>query len=370
MDFDLSSLLALAATGFLALGLLLYLRQWGRGLTHGGKVDRAAWEMFAAEHGYDYVPDPNRPRFRGVYDGVSFEVSAKIVKVNTRWMRPVTGVRVRNEYANTWVRATHRAALPPGTVIRRKHWGIALGSLLSGHPAISVDEDYHAFFRIECDVPEALRALLAHPDVKKALLAMIADIPEAVVHERAIEAKLSGMASDTSVLGTYLDRVSSVARALREHAPQVDRAQPTDRTPVPLLAAAELPERTESLTSALKRLGTASTRTSASVQASTLKLRPYSYELEVRTVTEGSTRLGVPTGGLMVRGSLARSPWRVEVNFPKEDNEAVRALQPRDRITGLLLVDDLRGVAQVAECTATTPPIVVENAPETRKGAH
>lgn len=367
MDFDASSLLALAATGFMLVGLVLYLRQWGRGLSHGGKIDKAAWEMFAAERGYDYVPDPMRPRFRGVHDGVSFEVAAKIIKVNTRWLRPVTGVRVRGEYANTSIRVAHRAALPPGTVIRRKHWGLTLGSMLSGHPAISVDDDYASAFRVECEVPEALRKLLAEPDVKRALLAMIDDLPNAVVHERAIEAKLTGMASDTSVLDTYLGRVTAVAKAFRAHAPQVDRAAPADRKPVPMVTAADLPERTESLTSALNRLGTASSRTSQSVQASTLKLRPFSYQVDVRTVTEGVTRLGMPTGGLMVRGSLARSPWRVEVNFPPEDNDTVRALKPRDRITGLLLVDDLRGVAQVAECTATTPPIVVEAAPEIRK---
>lgn len=353
MDLDVSALLSLTIAVAVVASFALTMKRWGRSLTHGGRVDRAAWEMYAAEHHHDYTPDPLRPKIRGVHNGVSFEVGAKVVRHRGRRGE-------EREYATTWIRATHRADLPPGTVIRAKSWGLALGSLLAGQRAISVDEDYDEFFRIESSNPPLLRELLSDIEVKRAFLALIADLPEAVVHERAIEADLPGMASDLSVLDAYLDRVAAVGNALRQLAPQVERV--TDKsTPKPLMTAAELPQRTEQLTSVLRRMHSATSRTSASVQASAMKVRPYEYTLEVRAIVEAVSRLGVPTGGRTVRGILEHSEWRAEISFPPEDNALVEELKPRDRITGLALVDDLTVISRRVECTASTPPVLLQS---------
>ncbi len=331
-------------------------RHWGNSLVHGGRVDRAAWEMYAAERGHRYTPDLYRPKLRGVHEGVSFEVTATITRARRR--------RQDYEHATTGIRVTHRAALPPDTTIRRRSWAITLGSLIAGQKAVAIDEDYDDLFWIHTADPETLRALLADPDVKRALLSLFVDLPDASVHDRVILADVPGMTSDLSILTRYLDKVTALATALRTLSPQIDRpsAEPTEGLP-PLAAlptAAELPQRTEALYLALRRIGGAASRTSSSVQTSALRLRPLEYTLEVRAVVEGVTRLGLPTGGMMVRGMLERGEWRVELNFPPEDTAIVSALSPGDRVTGLCLVDDLRPAGRTVECTATTPPVLLE----------
>lgn len=335
--------------------------RWGRSLSHGGVVDRAKWEMYAAERQHTYHPDPMNPRIRGVHKGVSFEVGARIIRSRRRDGRTI-------ERAITSIRATHRAALPAGLTVHKRSLGRTLGSLVVGRRAIAIDDDYDDFFRVEADDAEAARRTLLEPEVKRAFLSLIVDLPEASVHERAIEAEIPGMASDITALDVYLDRVTDLANALRAVAPQVDQTTAESApegtagaTPAPmrrLPTAAELPPQRETLSGALRRIAGASSKTSAGVQASSMRVRPYEYELEVRVIDQATSRLGVPTGGRLVRGLLVRSPWRAEISFPPADNDIVDAIRPTDVISGLALVDDFRAVSQVVECTAQTPPMV------------
>jgi hypothetical protein len=330
-------------------------RWWGQSLRHGGRVDRAAWEMYAAERDFTFTPDPLHPRIRGVHEGVSVEAAATIVR--RRGRRGAV-----HEVGTTILRATHRANLPPGFLARKRSWYTDIGTTVFGGKRVHVDQDMDAFFRVECSDAVRAKELLTDLEVKKAMLAMLVDLPEAIVHDRAVEAKLPGMVSDISVLDAYLDRIAAVARALRAIAPQVEQLSP-EATPKPALTAAELPQRRETLSGALQRIGGATSKTSAMVQASALRVKPYEYELEVRTVVEAATRLGMPTGGLLVRGPLARSPWRAEISFKPEDNEAVSELKMNDIITGMALVDDVRAPSRVVECSAVTPPVLLEAAP-------
>jgi len=337
------------------LGAHWAVRHWGRSLHHGGRVDRSAWEMYAAERDLSYTPDPLRPRIRGVHGGVSVEVAANIVRRRTR-----RGVQ---EFATTFLRATHRADLPPSFLARRRDWYQDIGTAVFGGKRVSVDEDIDACFRIECRDEERAKALLTDLEVKKAMLALLVDLPEAHVHDRAVEVKLPGMVSDLQVLDRYLDRLAAVARALRAVSPQVDVASP-EAEAKPMVTAADLPQRRETLSGALQRIGGAASKTSAMVQTSTLRIKPYEYEMEVRSVVAASTRLGRPTGGLLVRGVLTRSPWRVEISFDPEDNEAVSDLKMNDIITGMALVDEVRAPSRVVECSAATPPVLLKAAPK------
>jgi hypothetical protein len=331
------------------------LRWWGQSLRHGGSVNRAAWEMYAAERDFSFTADPLHPRLRGVHEGVSVEAAANIVRRRSR--RGGT-----QEFATTMLRATHRADLPPGFLASKRGWYTDIGAMVFGGKRVSVDGDMDAYFRVECGDATRAAELLTDLEVKKAMLALLVDLPEAVVHDRAVEAKLPGMVSDLSVLDQYLDRIAAVARALRDVAPQVDRPSP-EATPTPAVTAAELPQRRETLSSALQRIGGATSKTSAMVQTSALRIKPYEYELEVRTVVEAATRLGMPTGGLLVRGPLVRSPWRAEISFKPEDNEAVSELKMNDIITGMALVDDVRAPSRIVECSAVTPPVLLQAAP-------
>ncbi|MBW2253622.1 MAG: hypothetical protein JRI25_03355 [Deltaproteobacteria bacterium] len=353
MQFDPQMVWTALAAAVSVLLLVWVVRRWGQSLRHGGRVDRAVWEMYAAERDFSYTADPRHPRIRGVHDGVSIEASARIVRQRTR-----RGVQ---EFATTILSATHRADLPSGFLTRKRNWYMDIGARVFGGKRVSVDEDMDAFFRVECRDATRAAELLTDSEVKKAMLALLVDLPEAIVHDRAVEAKLPGMVSDLSVLDQYLDRMTAVARALRALAPQVDLASPEEVKP--MVTAAELPQRRETLTSALQRIGGASSKTSAMVQTSALRIKPYEYELEVRSVIEAASRLGVPTGGLLVRGLLARSPWRAEISFKPEDNEAVSELKMSDFITGIALVDEVRAPSRVVECSAVTPPMLLKAAP-------
>lgn len=320
-------------------------RHWGRSLYHGGKVDRDAWQLWAASNDHDYLPSELTPRIRGVHEGCSFDVSASIFR------RRSLG-RTR-EIATTLLRVSHRADLPPGFLVRARTLGTWIASRLFGGRAVEVDEDLAGSFVVDSTAPERARELVSDPAVKRALLALVADLPETIVHDRALEVQLPGMVSDTGALAHYLDLLTAVARAFRALAPQMDPVSPEPR---PLPTAAELPRRGESLAAALRSVRSGAS-SQAAMQVAQLKIRPYEYEIVVRGVEAAVTRLGRPTGGRTIRGALERSSWRVEIQFAEADNEAVEALKPGDVVTGLCHVEDARVASQVVECTAITPPI-------------
>lgn len=341
-------------SGVLFVGLaVIAVRKWGRALSHGGAVDRTAWEMYAAERGWSYVQDPLHPRMRGVHNGASVEVGARIV----RRRRPRGGGY--QELGTTTLRVNHRAELPPRFLLQQRTWGATLGGLVFGGPRVAVDDDIDAEFLVEGAGADHIRDVLTHVAVKKALLAMSVDLPEAVVHERAVQVKVPGMVSDLHALDHYMDLLTNVANAMREHAPQLQQPLP-EATPRPAMTAADLPVRQESLTSAMNRIAGATSRTSAAVQTSALRLKPYEFIVEVRNVVEAVSRLGAPIEGRTVRGLLDRSAWRVEVTFKGDDAVGLEDIAPNDRITGMAMVDDLRQVSKVVECTAVTPAVLLE----------
>lgn len=352
----LDTSLVLAALSFAAfvVGLVAVVRSWGRAVSHGGHVDRAAWEMYAAERLWDYTPDPRNPKLRGVYDEVATEVSCRIVSRRTR--------RGKQEYGTTSLRMTHRADLPPRFLAQERRLGNTLAALVSGARPISVHDDLDPFFHVESADVEATRALFQDDDLRKAMLRLSVDLPEAVVDGRAISATLPGMVSNTNTLDMYLDLMAGVAKALYALSPRAVSTSSQDGTPAlaPLPSIADLPRKPERLGSALGRLGGAATKTSASVQVSALRLRPYEYEVEVRSINPGVSRAGIENGGRMLRGLLVNSQWKIELLCEREDNEAVDALQERDVVGGMCLVDDLRGMAHVVECTAQGAPILLK----------
>ncbi len=346
MDFDW---IWVAFSAALGAGLFaLSVRAWGRSLLHGGgRVDRDAWRLWAAQADLDFVEADLSPRVHGVYGDCSVEISARIRRTRSRRGGTV-------ERATTSLRISHRAELPPGFLVQTRSLRTWLGSRLFGAARISVDEDIDAHFHVESSDPFRAREILADLEVKKALLALAADLPEAVVHERALEATLPGMVTEGFALSRYLDLLTALGVALRAIAPQVD---PVDPEMKPLPTAAELPRRHTSLASALRGFRSTGSSASQAIRASSLKIKPYEYTLIVRAVTEAANRLGRHTGGRAVRGVLDRSAWRAEIHFDPEDNEVVEALEIGDVITGMCLVEDLRPTSQVVECKAMTPPL-------------
>lgn len=137
---------------------------------------------------------------------------------------------------------------------------------------------------------------------------------------------------------------------------------PSRSTPAPAPSSSPFPEPTHDPPSGRQPLHLALRGLTGASQATIrqrlnyLKMPPYTYEIEVRSVSEATSRTGAPTGGLRVNGVLTRARWRAELTFPKELAYAAETLIANDVITGECLLDDLRGIADVVELTAQSPP--------------
>ena len=219
------------------------------------------------------------PKIRGTHGGVSFELITEITQRRDR--RGVV-----SEWATARLRATHRAAVPHGFRIRKASWGLTFASLFVGHRAIDVDEAYDKL-RVECDDEAAANKLLDDPTLMKAILSLFVDLPNAVIHERAIESPVPKLPPDLVGLDNWLDRISAVGRQMRTLAPQIEKpaaeGQPAPLKPLP--TAAELPERKETLSGALRRVTQATSRASAGGSSTTVgRTRSFSSVPPVRTV--------------------------------------------------------------------------------------
>lgn len=393
--------------GLVALGLRL--RVMGRSLERGDALSTDRWYAYAHERGWAFHPTANGAKMIGEVDGQPITVAVKITVRRGRHGREF-------RTAETSFRAPVRGRAPAGLLVRRR--GLAnqfRGLFDGGRPLDTGDADLDRALLISADEVGPAGVLVLRPPVRAALLALFEACPGAVVHERAVEFVTANMVSDPRYLDLYCGAITTATAALegylerlpfeggfRTPAPAETRAPgpagladedeplpedagvtlipdlyipdvdgfdedadaiPTEATaPVPIDLPVEEPParpppevRLPSLYMALRSLG-GGTVAQRTMRVQHLRLSPYRYEIEVRSVQEGMSRLGIKTGRLQVNGVLTQARWRVELMVEAEHADAALLLISGDIIRGECLIEDVRGVGQVVECLARGAP--------------
>ncbi len=326
-------------------------------------ISTDTWHGYALERSWPFHGGPSKAGFRGSIEGQPLSAEVTIRRTKGRHNREYIS-------AKSHFRVPIRG-LAPVLSIRNKSLKNRFVLLLAGARPFATDLlkiDEHLLISGQ-DVDEVV-ALIRRPAVRQALEMLTRVCPEAVVHERAVELNVHGMMSEAQELDRTLQAMTAVAAAIEMSVPRIDgsppvlperssgEAEPT-ATPKPTRPLApDVRRRPEALYMAMRRLA----RQTSQQQALTiqhLRIPPYTFDLEVRSIAEAETSIGTTTGDLQVNGVLSRGNWRVELVVPVDQADTVLTLITGDVIRGECVLDDIRPGRQTIEAKATNPIEVV-----------
>lgn len=338
-------------------GLVEFVRRMRKNASRQTSLSTDAWHGYALEHNWPFHGGPAKASFRGAIDGQPLSA-----EVNIR--------RTRGRHGREYVTARSTFRVPirgraPVLSIRKKSLQNRFMLLLGGGRPFATD-----FHKIDEsllvsgeDVDEVV-ALIRKSPVRLALEMLARVCPEAVVHERAVELTVDGMMSESRELDRTLEAMTAVAAAIEMSIPRIDGSPPVfpERSPSDEASSTatepsrpvppDVRRRPEALYMAMRRLA----RQSSQQQALTiqhLRIPPYTFDIEVRSITQAETSIGITTGDLQVNGVLTRGNWRVELVVPADQANMVLTLITGDVIRGECLLDNVRPGRQTAEAKAT-----------------
>ena len=113
---------------------------------------------------------------------------------------------------------------------------------------------------------------------------------------------------------------------------------------------------------ALQKLGRAGLRDQSSA-AQRMRIPPYRFEMQFRSVGQALTRTGMPNGNYRLNGVLTRTNWRVELEVPADQADEALRLVLGDVVRGTCLVDEVVILRRSVAGSLTSPLELVESAP-------
>jgi len=317
-----------------------------------GKPMIPMWEDLALENAWPVTSTRDGCSIRGGIDGKTFSAQAMLVRIRSRYRESVT--------AHSVFRVPLLGPIPT-MEIRRPSFQNKLRLLVTGQrPMLTDVHELDALLLVTGDDVDAVVGLLRKPAVRPALKALYTRFPGTLVTERAVTLKLGHMFETPRQLDTALELLTTVATAIEAsvesvHADAVRRAiekpdEPRNPDAVDLHVAMMPDQRLQvrPLYTALRQ-ATRGTSQQQRLAAQRLRVPPYRFEIEVRSVSEDTSRTGAKTGNYRLNGVLTHDNWRVEMVVTPERVDQVLTLVMGDVVRGLCLLEDLRPVRRTVE---------------------
>lgn len=368
----------------------------------GSEFKPEQWQNYADERGWQLRRLPGGGRLVGAIDGQPVTASVEV----ERYVRSKRG---QVPLQQTVIRVPVRGAVPLFTMRRRSVKNKARLALSTERLLGTGDPALDALVLISGPESDPVAELVRQPPVAQAMITLFRNHPEVVANERSIELVLDGVESRAEFLDGMFERMTALAAAIEGFVPQIDGkrqhivmpgqrevggqrlpAPPSEPAAIPLshpapaadvstfagaLAASSTasaaptapskpvepppPElQLKPLYLALRSIKNMSLREQMSA-VHRLRLPPYEYTLEVRSVSQQLSRLGRETGRVQLNGVLQRENWRLELAFEVAQADEVLSLVAGDVVRGRCLLEDVVAVRRAVMATADGPIEVV-----------